>query len=455
MDNAAVRVYGPRQTPPDRAARANVTSKAAAAEPEDDADLVDVLPFSGLSPFNMGPVTAYLGKRALISLRMENGWQYAKLYAVHADAGRPTPAHAHWMCEGFRADEPRRFPMGRGAKPLCSVWRNRLVGYVEARLLIYIPMYVEALCRDPEAWRAYKALRALHTRARAAGLELALFDYDGYDHVGTRKTLAQVAADPTKKMGHAFVLAALLEDRLLDVVRAAAAAAGLGPLSARDLPPDLSPLRDSEKIPGLIGGAVVYYRPEFLNRLADRYFELLRPGGDAAIPWERRTIMMFGKECKEGHDTAYFGDPGTSYRYTGKSHAPLPWSTDPTGALGELLEIVREVTKQPVNFLLMNFYKPEDSIGAHSDDERDLVAGSPIFSVSLGRTRCFCMTPKGGSGARGALVSRPLAHGSALVMAGLTQQAYKHYVDAEKLRANETGPADRVNLTFRCVVERR
>lgn len=453
-----VRVYGARQAVPQGAiVRANVTSKAAGRELEDE-ELPEtgVVPFPDLSPFHMGPVTVYPGKSPLDCLLMENGWQYSKLYAVHATAdGAPTTAHARWMLEGIRADDPRRFPMGRGKKPLCSVWRDRRLGHVEARLLIYVPMYVEAICRSGPALRAYKALRTLHARASAAGRALALFDYDGYDHEAKRASLAEVAANPNKKMGHAFVLAALLEDRLIEVVRDAAELAGLEPPGGRDLPPDLSPFREGEQLPGLVGGAVVYYRHEFLNRLAARYFEIFSPGGAAQIPWERRTIMMFGCEAKGGHDTAFFGDPGTSYRYTGKDHAPLAWDADPTGALHELLEIVRLVTGKPFNFCLMNFYRPEDSIGKHSDDERDLVEDVGIFSVSLGRARRFCMEAKGGTGARGRPVSQRLAHGSVVWMAGLTQQAYKHYVDAEKMRPGELGPADRVNLTFRCVHVRR
>lgn len=453
----AVRVYASRETLPEGAARADVTSKAVAACPLALGPAIDgVYPFAGLGPLNTGPVTVYLGTRALMANIFENAHQYSKLYEVHADAtGAPTAAHAQWMWEGISADDARRYPMGQGAEPLCYIWRNRRLGRVEARLLIYIPMYVEAICRDPDARRAYKALRELHRRLSADGTELALYDDDGYDHVRAGRTLAEVAASPDGKMGHAFVLAALLEDRLLEVARGAAELAGLEPPSARDLPPDLSPFREAERLPGLVGGAVVCYRQEFLNRMADRYFELFRPGGAAAIPWERRTLMMYGKEVREGHDTAFFGDPGTSYRYTGKDHAPLPWAADPSGALAELLELVRLVTGKPFNFCLCNLYAPEDSIGKHSDDERDLVEGVGIFSISLGRVRHFQMEPKGGAGARGRRILQRLAHGSAVWMAGLTQAAYKHFVEAEKMRPNEAGPELRVNLTFRCVVVRR
>lgn len=404
----------------------------------------------------------YPGRRPLEATIFENAWQYMKLYSARADeAGMPTPSHARWMLEGIGAADPRRFPMGRGAKPLCSVWRNRLLGYVEARIRIYVSLYVEAICRNANAREAYQSLRAVYARVSAAGGELALYDYDGYDHVKAGASLAAVMSNPNRKMGHAFVLACLLEGILPEVVREAAELASIGPLTARDLPADIAPLRETELLAAvdgseLVGGAVVYHRPEFLNNMADRYFALFQPGGAAKIPWERRGLTMYGKECKEGHDTAFFGDAGTSYRYTGKDHAPLPWETDPTGALRELLEIVRLVDGQPYNFCLMNLYGPEDSIGRHSDDERDLVPGSSIFSVSLGRARLFEMEPRlNGGGLKRAAVRVRLAHGSAIVMAGLTQRAYKHFVDPEKMRASKAGgPTVRVNLTFRCVVPR-
>lgn len=227
-------------------------------------------------------------------------------------------------------------------------------------------------------------------------------------------------------------------------------------LLAPPLAHDLSPLREEEQLGGLVGGAVVYYRPGFLDReVASTCFGALLPGGAAAVRWERRTIKMFGREVYEKHDTAHYGDPGTTYKYSGKVHDASDWEADPTGALAALRDLARIVGGVPYNYCLCNLYAAEDSIGAHSDDESDLIAGSSIFSVSLGRVRLFQMDPKGGEGAGGQHVALRLAHGSALVMAGATQRAYKHYVKAEKRRANESGPALRVNLTFRCVRPKR
>ena len=44
--------------------------------------------------------------------------------------------------------------------------------------------------------------------------DLYLWDFDGYDHKMLNLTFDQVINDPDKKMGHAFVIAMLLEGHI-------------------------------------------------------------------------------------------------------------------------------------------------------------------------------------------------------------------------------------------------
>lgn len=150
-----------------------------------------------LSPFHLGPCELYGGEKAI---RMENAWQFSKLYAVHAKEGEPTPAYWSWARQGWADPAPRRYPMGRGAKPLCSLWDGQKYGYIEARKRIYAPLYAIAVQRT-EGWGKLQEL--YETKA-----VLVLRDYDGYDYTG--QTLSQVLNNPARKMGHAFVLAMLL-----------------------------------------------------------------------------------------------------------------------------------------------------------------------------------------------------------------------------------------------------
>lgn len=393
-----------------------------------------------LSLCQVGPVTVTPGARPLVATSAARGWQAVALHAAHADAaGLPSAAHVGWLRENLGGDAPPP----DGEPPLGVVWRNAVLGDVDARLRVFAPLYVEGLIRSA---RARAAFDDAHRDAHRKGAPLRGAPRDAAE-LAAALTLPGWGA-PQDAAALAVIQEALLWGLLDAALREASQRAPLGLPPPCDWPADLSPLRADEELPALAGGAVVYYRPAFLNSLADRYFSVFAPGGAARVRWERRTIRVYGREAREGHDTAHYGDPGTSYRYSGKDHMPQPWSDDPSGALAELLWAVRVATGVPFNYVLMNHYRPGDSIGRHSDDERGLDPAAGIFSVSLGRPRLFCLEPRGGAAAPAAL---RLAHGSALWMRGATQQAYTHHVPPEKMRAGEAGPADRVNLTFRRV----
>jgi hypothetical protein len=156
--------------------------------------------WSDLSPFKLGPCDLYGGR---VSVNVENAWQYAKLYACHADEeGNPTDAYWRWAEEGWANPRAVRYPMGRGARPLCSLWNGQRLGYIEARKQIYGPLYAAAVTRT-EGWRALQRVY------QEEGV-LVLRDYDGYDHAALGMSLGEVLNNPTRKMGHAFVLAMLL-----------------------------------------------------------------------------------------------------------------------------------------------------------------------------------------------------------------------------------------------------
>ena len=179
-------VFGPRDKPPPDLPVINVTSRSRDWGQE-------------FSPFFLGPVDLY---GDYIAQRMENAWQYTKVYKVHTDdRGEPTEDYWKWARLGWMNTRAVRFPMGRGAAPEYSLWDGEKLSYVEARKKIYIPLYASCV-RRTEAW---KKLQALYKE----GGDFGLWDFDGYNHEG--KTLQEVADCATRKMGHAFVLAMMLE----------------------------------------------------------------------------------------------------------------------------------------------------------------------------------------------------------------------------------------------------
>jgi hypothetical protein len=127
----------------------------------------------------------------------------AKAYRQHLDAnGNPTAAYWQWAKSGWSNPRAQRYPMGKGAKPEYLLWDGRRLGYVEGRHEVYWPLYRDAVRET----RAFARLQSIV----AAGDNLALFDFDGYDHDACAISLAEVLVDERRPMGHAFVLKSML-----------------------------------------------------------------------------------------------------------------------------------------------------------------------------------------------------------------------------------------------------
>jgi hypothetical protein len=159
-----------------------------------------------LSPFIIGPCELYDG---YVSQNMENAWQFSKLYKVHAaniqdypPRATPTDDYWEWANVGWSNFKAIRYPMGKGAKPICSWWDGVAFSYIAARKAIYGPLYAEAV-QKTGGWRT---LNDLYHHLD----ELILLDYDAYDHRVLGYDLKAVLECPTRKMVHAFVLMALL-----------------------------------------------------------------------------------------------------------------------------------------------------------------------------------------------------------------------------------------------------
>jgi hypothetical protein len=157
-----------------------------------------------LSPFFLGPVDLYDG---YVSQNVENAWQFSKVYEYYTDAnGNPDERYFNWAKDGWADKRAHRYPMGKGVIPLYSYWDGEKLTYVEARKKIYIPLYSQAVKKTT----AFAQLKKMHEE----GQDLYLWDFDGYNHKTCSLSYDQVINDPKKKMGHAFVIAMLLEGAL-------------------------------------------------------------------------------------------------------------------------------------------------------------------------------------------------------------------------------------------------
>ncbi len=159
-------------------------------------------------------------------------------------------------------------------------------------------------------------------------------------------------------------------------------------------------------------------------------------------PWRQEDVKVWGKTFRQPRLVAWYGDPGHAYSYSGISLNPLPW----TDRIAGIKKRVEKLVSTRFNSVLLNYYRDQnDSMGMHSDDEKELGPRPTIASISLGAERSFLLKSKIDPDAK--LVRVPLASGSLLLMRGSTQKNYKHGIGKE---SRALGP--RVNLTFRVIV---
>ena len=156
----------------------------------------------GLSPFFLGPVTLS-GAKNQISRNVENAWQFTKVYPEHLENELPSQKYFTWARAGFQDWRAHRYPMGKGRKPAFSWWNGKKLSYIEARKERYMPVYSQAVSQS----EAFQKLKQEFEHEK----DVYLWDFDGYNHRVLDMSWNDVVHDETRKMGHAFVLAMMLE----------------------------------------------------------------------------------------------------------------------------------------------------------------------------------------------------------------------------------------------------
>ncbi|MBT5031438.1 MAG: alpha-ketoglutarate-dependent dioxygenase AlkB [Proteobacteria bacterium] len=184
-----------------------------------------------------------------------------------------------------------------------------------------------------------------------------------------------------------------------------------------------------------LAGADLKCWPNFYSvQESQRLFSELYEGLD----WQSEMIQVFGRKVRIPRRTAWYGDSGANYRYSGLTHRAR--------ALPVLLEKIRQKLSLALelnfNSALGNLYRDGcDSMGWHSDDEPELGISPVIASLSFGASRFFDLRSVHDSRVKHRV---EIKAGSLLLMAGETQKNWQHSVPKQT-----TVSAPRINLTFR------
>jgi alkylated DNA repair dioxygenase AlkB len=181
-----------------------------------------------------------------------------------------------------------------------------------------------------------------------------------------------------------------------------------------------------------------YFYPDLFSA---KESEALMFGLQTNIDWKQEPIKIMGKEVMQPRLTAWHGDAGKSYRYSGINMDPAPWIPE----LLVIKEKIERVSGQTFNSVLLNFYRNgQDSMGWHRDNEKSLGIDPVIGSVSFGTARMFQFKHRQQPELRERIL---LTNGSFLLMKGSTQHHWYHSIPKESKVSGS-----RINLTFRTVI---
>jgi len=159
------------------------------------------------------------------------------------------------------------------------------------------------------------------------------------------------------------------------------------------------------------------------------------------IDWRHDPVTVYGKSYLQPRLTAWYGDAGADYTYSGLTLKPTAWSA----SLLTLKAILEKATRAKYNSVLLNYYRDgNDYMGKHSDKEKVLGENPNIASLSFGETRIFRLRHKKREDLKP--VDITLENGDLILMKGSMQENWTHEIVKT---ATEVGP--RINLSFRFI----
>ena len=193
-----------------------------------------------------------------------------------------------------------------------------------------------------------------------------------------------------------------------------------------------------DNFPNIINydGQAIYFGVIFNDQENESYYNDLFN----KIEWRNEVVVMFGKEITTKRKVAFYADKEIEYTYASKTKIGMQWNE----TLLAIKQTIESFTKVSYNACLLNLYHDgTESMGWHSDDEKEIVPNSSIASVSFGAERKFSFKHKSSK----ETISVMLENGSLLEMKGSIQ---KNWLHAMPKTSKVNTP--RINLTFRKMI---
>lgn len=186
----------------------------------------------------------------------------------------------------------------------------------------------------------------------------------------------------------------------------------------------------------LYDGELLYVSSFFSQQEADILFADLHD----TIAWQHDAMKLYGKTIPFPRLSAWYGDAGAVYSFSGLTFDPHPWTT----SLSTIKHRIEALAGVQFNSVLLNRYRTgRDYMGWHSDDERELGINPVIASVNLGAERLFQFRRKNNHREK---IEIHLEHGSLLIMRGAIQHHWQH-----QLPKTAKPLGERINATFRII----
>lgn len=193
--------------------------------------------------------------------------------------------------------------------------------------------------------------------------------------------------------------------------------------------------KNKEKVIKLTEKSWIKIIPNFYKLTKDEFESIWK-----LMPNEPSYIFLHGKKVEIPRRQALFDE--STYYFSGETVHPRKLEHP------ILIDILQKVSQIEPNYkyngVFVNWYRNgNDCINYHSDCEKDLIQGAPIFSLSFGQKRNFKIK----NIKNGMTLDFELNDGMLLIMGGDMQKEFQHSVPRSKKNVGK-----RLNLTFRSFV---